>query len=326
MLKSNIDYFNLMINKPEALVEMCYADREDVLIIPETKNERNELTKATDDLYRFIDVFETLSKELKNVASADVFSELLEKTDAILMTVKGINFCSFCQYFMVKNISHSLYSGLEKPMRLSVLNMLMGDYIKRRHHIYKSHGYTPVVLQTMCDNYSHKRKGKVGIAKIEKQLKKMLKITDKTCPPEEPDCYYLEPDKSGKKTFENVLKKHNVLFRFRKTKQGKLPDVLLKIKNEYYLIEHKSMKETGGGQDKQIAEVLDFIRYTEKNGYFHYVTYLDGVFSNRLSSCATGKNATQYAQIQNVLKKNPKNYFVNTSAFLELLNDLSDPS
>ena len=324
MLKNNMYYFNLMKQYPEQIIDKYYSNMNDMRVIPENKEDSNILTKATDKLYRFIDTFETLSNELNGAHQDKIVGELLKKIDDILIHTDGINYSSLCQYFMVQNISHSIYSNLDQQSRLAILTELLKSYIKNRHHMYKSHGYTNAILQTMSDNYSHKRKGKAGIIKIENQLNslKVFKRIKDLSNEEQENFYFLEPDKGDKKRFDNLLKKHSVSFPFRKFKQGKLPDVLIKIKTEYYIVEHKSMKEAGGGQDKQIAEILDFIRYTETNEHFHYITYLDGIFANKLLEHSSGKNNTQYTEIQEVLKRNPCNYFVNTHAFLALLTDL----
>ena len=322
-MKSNLDFFKLMKKHPEKVIDGYYSNLNETLIIPLDKEESNLLTLKTNDLYRYIDTLETLLVDLSGTEAEVLIEEVLTKIDTILTTVLNINYTSFCQYFMVQNLSHSIYKSLEKTERLSILKELVKSYIANRHSLYKMHGYTPVVLQTMSDNYSHKRKGKAGIIKIENQLKE-LGITTKLQSLAEAniDTFYILPDKGDKTLFNALLKKHNIDFVFSGKKQGKLPDVLVKIKEEFYIIEHKSMKEPGGGQDKQIVEVLDFIRYSETNPHVHYITYLDGIFANRFLAHSTAKNEVQYQEVQDILKKNPQNYFVNTKTFTLLLKDI----
>lgn len=322
-MKSNLDFFNLMKQYPEEVIDGYYSHLNGVIIIPQNKDESNALTKATDELYRYIDTFETLCLDFKEKDNTDLIDKILKKIDDILVKVRNINYTSFCQYFMVQNLSHSIYTSLEQEQRYEILKELIKGYIQHRHHLYKAHGYSNVVLQTMSDNYSHKRKGKAGIIKIENQLKEVGIVNRiKTIEDDTLDTFYLLPDKGDKKVFNAILKKHNISFIFSKQKQGKLPDVMIKIKGDYYIVEHKSMKEPGGGQDKQIVEVLDFIRYTEKDSHIHYITYLDGVFSNRFLGHSKAKNEVQYIDIQNILKSNTQNYFVNTATFKLLLKEL----
>lgn len=316
-----------MQEMPEQIVDEYYAKLNTQIIIPLQKDAVNTLTQATNCLYRYIDTFETLQSDLATEKTAEnLLVPLLEKIDAILISVQGINYSSFCQYFMIQNISHSIYSSFSKEMRLQNLKQLICEYIKDRHHLYKMHGYTPVTLQTMCDSYSHKRKGKAGIYKIEAQLKK-LNIVKRIKKIEEDssfDLYYFLPDKGDKALFEVFLRKYNINFKFRELKQGKLPDVVVKIRNKIYIIEHKSMKESGGGQDKQISEIFDFIRYTEDNTSCHYITYLDGIYSNKFLGHSSAKNEIQYTEIKNILKTNPRNYFVNTYTFFRLMQEVLD--
>ena len=82
------------------------------------------------------------------------------------------------------------------------------------------------------------------------------------------------------------------------------------------------MKESGGGQDKQVVEVLDFIRQQDSNPQVHYITYMDGIFVNKLIHASHDKSKVQLEQATEILKKNPRNYFVNTFAFEKLLKHL----
>lgn len=323
-MRSNLYFFNLMKKYPEQVLDEYYSHLNNILVIPDDKKETNALTEATECLYRYIDTFETLYADLETESNTALINKLLGKIDDLLMNTQCINYTSFCQYFMVQNISHSIYLSLKTESRIEILKELVKGYIKDRHHLYKIHGYTNVVLQTMSDNYSHKRKGKAGIIKIEKQLKEagiIYRLNDSK-EDNTKDIYYLLPDKGDKDIFDKILKKYKIAFNFRELKQGKLPDVMIKIGDDFYIIEHKSMKEAGGGQDKQIVEVLDFIRYAERNTHIHYITYLDGIFSNRFLGHSSAKNEVQYVEIQNVLKENPQNYFVNTHTFAELIRYL----
>ncbi|MBR3913705.1 MAG: hypothetical protein IKJ28_05675 [Alphaproteobacteria bacterium] len=90
-----------MKKNPESLIDRHYAAQNNLVIIPNTKNESNTLTKATENLYRYIDTFETLNTDLKNQVSTDLIHQLLIKIDNIIMNTPNIKFTSFCQYFLV---------------------------------------------------------------------------------------------------------------------------------------------------------------------------------------------------------------------------------
>ncbi|MDI9312397.1 MAG: hypothetical protein QM535_19460 [Limnohabitans sp.] len=87
-------------------------------------------------------------------------------------------------------------------------------------------------------------------------------------------------------------------------------------------MEHKHMKESGGGQGKQMSEIINFISYKD-NGVF-YVSFLDGVYFNVIAdeSFTSGKPFEQRRSIIQNLTNNKQNYFVNTNGFIELINSL----
>jgi len=131
-------------------------------------------------------------------------------------------------------------------------------------------------------------------------------------------------DKTGKKLFREILRAFQISFDWSTEHQGKMPDVLFKNGDDLFIVEHKHMKEGGGGQDKQATEVIDFIRHSEANpvARVHYVTFLDGHYFNLLASATgnAGKLALQLNTIRNHLAGNNDNYFVNTAGFHELLS------
>ena len=107
-----------------------------------------------------------------------------------------------------------------------------------------------------------------------------------------------------------------------KNEQGKLPDMVFSVGEHHFVVEMKSMKGSGGGQDKQLTEVINFIRYSEDNPKIHYITYLDGEYSNLLHSSTQPKIRRQYEDAVGCLKAHPGNFFVNTAGFEVLMKQL----
>lgn len=111
----------------------------------------------------------------------------------------------------------------------------------------------------------------------------------------------------------------------------KLVNVLLKVCSQIkvvnigkhiFVIEAKHIKEAGGAQDKQIVELIDFIRECEQDNTFHYVSFLDGAYFNELiNPRGNGQNKAmkQREEIFDCLSACGSNYFVNTSGFVELI-------
>ena len=86
---------------------------------------------------------------------------------------------------------------------------------------------------------------------------------------------YFLPDKGDKNTFEYMLQTLKIKMESRTIEHDKFPDIVFKHNNQYYICELKTMKQGGGGQNKQIVEVAHFIRFSEKNPNVHYITFLD---------------------------------------------------
>ena len=102
-----------------------------------------------------------------------------------------------------------------------------------------------------------------------------------------------------------------------------MPDFLIKDGDDIFIVEHKHMKEGGGGQDKQINEIISLIGFSENNVKIHYVSFLDGMYFNLFTNEKHSKNGKLSNQLRNIkanLTRNKQNYFVNTAGFKKLFN------
>lgn len=112
--------------------------------------------------------------------------------------------------------------------------------------------------------------------------------------------------------------KNKIKFEWSKSKQSKMPDCFIKKDSTIYIVEHKHKKGGGGGQYSQIVEMVDFLKYTERN--ISYVAFLDGILFNELIDAPiNNKMSKAKNDIYEYLKKNKNNYFVNTAGFIKLL-------
>ena len=104
-----------------------------------------------------------------------------------------------------------------------------------------------------------------------------------------------------------------------------MPDFLIKCKDKIFILEHKHMKEPGGGQDKQMNELISLIASKEINKKVGYVSFLDGRYFNLFTkekTLAKGKVFNQLESIKKNLEKNSNNFFVNTAGFKEFLRNI----
>ncbi len=175
-------------------------------------------------------------------------------------------------------------------------------------------------VQAIIDTNSSRKKGKCGenklVSILEKQgFKEVFDWDD-----------FLKTDycvvKFSKKfNLKNVRKNLNV--KIKTKKQNKTLDLIIKAKNKILLCEAKHLNTSGGGQDKQISELIEILGLSEKNG-ISYISFLDGKYSNiLLSDNGHGdKITTQRKEINEFLNNNPNNYWVNTAGFEKLISDL----
>ena len=174
-------------------------------------------------------------------------------------------------------------------------------------------------VQAILDTNSSRKKGKCGENKLIYILKKQgfkeafnwgdfLKAN------------YCVVKFSKKFSLKNVRK--NLGVKIKTKKQNKTLDLIIKVKNKILLCEAKHLNTSGGGQDKQISELIEILNLSEKNG-ISYISFLDGKYSNILlgENGHGDKITTQRKEIKKFLTNNPDNYWVNTAGFTSLIAD-----
>lgn len=305
-----------------------FTKQRGVLVVSENEKEaETELMAANHSLIELITAYKTIT-ELENYSENDAIA-IIDKIIRIIETVKLINYSSFCVYFQVIGYSYNAYMSEKSKLSLDekrdLFKELVNLYIKNRHNIYLFHGYSDQVLQVGSDTSSSRRKGKTGIEMIEDVLhvynfEKAQSMNDL----QNLKFAYLLPDKGQKSLFDAYLERLGVEFEFRKTRDSKNPDFLLKIHDNVFIMEHKLTNGGGGSQNAEINEIIQFINYDEplaKN--VSYISCLAGDFFKKLNaSNKEPKAQSQFVNIINNLANHPKNFFVNGNGFSLLIEDL----
>lgn len=126
---------------------------------------------------------------------------------------------------------------------------------------------------------------------------------------------------SQKFNLKNVRK--NLGTKIKTKKQNKTLDLIIKAKDKILLCEAKHLNTSGGGQDKQISELIEIMSLKEENG-ISYIAFLDGKYSNVFLSDKDGgdKITKQRKEINKFLENNPNSYWLNTTGFEKLISDL----
>ncbi len=106
--------------------------------------------------------------------------------------------------------------------------------------------------------------------------------------------------------------------------QNKNLDLIIKSNEKLFLCEAKHINTSGGGQDKQMSELIELLNIKENNKDFYIISFLDGKYSNKLlDDNSLGKKiSTQRNEIINYLKNNKNNFWLNTKGFRSLFEKL----
>ena len=322
-LTDNIKLFEFSLDNPEPIIDEFYLKNGNLLISSDSRNP-TDLMKKNLDLLESISAYNFAKKNKNPTTAKRAIGKILE-----IVKNKNINYSEFVSFWPVVDISYSLFGKMTAKEQLKIIKNIVEKYIKLRHNLYSCYGYTPTTLQVGKDAKAHKESGNLGIYKVSKILDKAgyKKVNTETLENfiSQSSKQYIEADKKGKKLFKNLLDYYKIKFSWSKKKEQKMPDFLVRNGEDIFIVEHKHMKEGGGGQDKQINEVISFICFSERNPKIHYISFLDGIYFNLFANkkyLGKGKILNQLKNIKQNLKLNKQNYFVNTAGFKKLLKEL----
>jgi hypothetical protein len=311
-LKSNLEYWEHSLKHSEPIFEEYYV--KDNLIV-ENKDLIEKVERLRELIISYCVVIE------KNEETAH---EILDEIYNIITSVENINYSEFVAFWNAMDISYSIYKEMDN--KKEVLRELLSEYCKRRRKIYDKLGYSNIIVQALCDSKSSQKQRNSGGDKLENiVIDNLNDFKNKDC------CYFLL-DRKDKKLFEDFIEKYGLNYEFGKNSQNKVPDMVLKVNNDIFIIEAKHIKEGGGAQDKQMKEIIEFIKYEESNKNIHYISFMDGIYFNKFikrknyvnenNNTKKNKVQNQIKDIEKHLKNNKNNFFVNTEGFKLILKDL----
>jgi len=106
--------------------------------------------------------------------------------------------------------------------------------------------------------------------------------------------------------------------------------LIIKYNRDVFLLEAKHLNTGGGGQNKQVLELIEIIRTKLPENNYHFIAFLDGIHSNDLLNVGIEpqkragdkkrsreevKIEKQYTDIIKNLKNNQNNYWFNSAGF-----------
>ena len=310
-MPNNLELFQECLEKTVSYIDPFVHETLNKKIIPEEITKQSKLLEKNEKLINLLEEY----KKFNAFGDSSHNEIIIENIDKCLK-YEGMNLSPFSQYLMVHDLTYDIYL---KKLSYEEKELIIKYYLRERHDLYQKYNYNPMTFQVVSDNYSHKRKASVGVDKIKSTCEvNNIMHYDKN---KNQDVFYLLPDNGDKQTFLNLLKEYNLQFAFASTHQDKMPDGFIKYHDKYFIIEHKKMKSLGGGQYKQITEIIDFISNQEDN--VHYISYLDGPLFNALKNPPSRQKLYKAKQdIQKYLTSNRNNYFLSEYGFNILIESL----
>lgn len=305
---------------PEGLVDKFYC-YDELLISHHPEQPMTQVMRT------WLDVRERITAAKVALADEDMgtYNRCVRALDRILITQDYANYLEFTSFFPVMDVSFSMYRGLSEGERVPFLDALLRAFIEKRQAIYDAHGYSASTLQVRKDFEKHKSQGNFANVKIRHILRGF--DYQEASVESGPNTFCFIDDTAGKRSLDLLCQDGATWYEeWSETHQGKQADVIFRSGNDYYICEAKHVKEGGGGQDKQIAEIIAFVSnqdHIHGREDVYYVSFLDGVYFNKfVSPRPRTKIHSQKAQIEAALEAGGPNYFINTHGLDRLLRSI----
>ena len=298
--QNNQHYFKISQENPEPSLDGFY--------VFDNKNPNlKKYIKNTKEIKEILTTIKTLQKKKESPKTINKYFEELQKS------LSEFSNCS--EFICFVNACDNTLDAVKKD--LDLMKKITQKYFSKR---LLNELVPEEWIQAILDSNSSRKKGKCGELKLISILKKLNFNEVKN---------WKDFKKSNKcitqfsKVFSVKKVQENLNIKIKAKKQGKKLDLIVKYKNKIFLIEAKHLNTSGGGQDKQISELIEILNLKEKTPNISYISFLDGSYSNILlsKSKAGDKLKTQRKEIKKYLRKNPNNYWLNTVGFKTLFSN-----
>ncbi|GIV10614.1 MAG: hypothetical protein KatS3mg020_0105 [Fimbriimonadales bacterium] len=317
-MKPNLEYWNLSLAHPEITSENVYS-RDEIIV------QDSNYLEAVNRLREHITAYCVL-QELGE--SKETRRRVVIAIDALLRSVDKIQYTEFVAYWKCLDLTFSVYRKIfDDSQRHTLLENALENYCEQRRRLYDRLGYTPVIQQALYDSAKARSQGVSGVQKLQQILQRAMskEVPTVSCLKDFVSCQLCQfvPSSNKQELFREIMQSLHAKYEFGAMYQKKIPDLMVKVREKVFVIEAKHIKESGGAQDKQIAELISYIRQKEdRKSPVRYIAFLDGLYFNLLAGAKEDtKLAHQRQDIENALRENTRNYFVNTVGLLHLLQD-----
>lgn len=304
---NNIKLLQYCIRHPEKFLDYNY------MFIKKDRH-LNSYRKRTTEIKELLITIKNIKNKQKSQATLDqIFIDLQKKLKKYANYSEFGSFINACDSNMNENIND-----------IDLLKKITYLYLEKR----KFSDITPIEwIQAIIDKGSSRKKGQAGTNKLIKILErkgflKVKKIQE-----------FVNKKKavaklSSRGEFSNKNVKKNFKISIGRKTQGKSLDLIIKNNRDIFLLEAKHLNTSGGGQNKQVLELIDIIKNRPPQSNYHFVSYLDGLHSNTILAAGNSikdqkeknKIQKQYKDIIKALSQIKNNYWVNTVGFIKLIS------
>ena len=326
-IKDNLYYWEKSLDNPESFPDKYY-------IIDNIIVSNEYLVKCIHELRESITSFCYILKRLTEIDSTvknKILENILQRIYKIITETNNIQYSEFIAFWKTRDISYSVFKKIENlNERMKILKSLLKEYCERRDNLYIKLGYSDTTIQVLYDSSVSRKKGILGSQKIaeiietiakEKNINIIQLRENHDTIPLEQNCYFLVDQ--NKKFFDSLIQSYDMRYDYGERHQGKIPDIVVKINSEILIIEAKHLKESGGAQDKQVRELIEFISQSENNRNIHYVSFMDGIYFNNFINPQPNTSYARFKRdIEKALNTYKQNFFVNTAGLIQLILDI----
>ena len=256
---NNLAYFNISKLNPEPLLDENYIfieiDKNIERYIENNKQIKNILItiktlQLNGEEHKIIDkYFLELSRIIGKFSNCSEFSCFINACDNIIRHTKG-------EIELLKSITEKYFQ-----------NRILNEAVPKEW------------VQALLDNNSSRKKGKCGENKLIKILerKNFIEVFNWEDFAKNEFCVLKFSKKFNLKNVQEKLK-----IDIKTKTQNKTLDLIIKLKNKIFILEAKHLNTSGGGQNKQISELIEVVNLQEKNNDISFVAFLDGKYSNTI--------------------------------------------
>ena len=298
---NNQHYFKISMENPEGILDEFY-------VFDEKHPQLEKYVSNTKDIKNLLITIKTLKERGEDKATTKKY--LIELSNIL-------NKFSNCSEFGCFINACDSFLDFAKT-DLNLLGKIADKYFEKR---ILNESIPEEWIQAILDSNSSRKKSKCGEEKLIYILKhngfqEIKKWND-----------FFKKEKCVAKfsknfSVKNIRRKLNI--KLSTKKQNKNLDLIIKSGDKIFMCEAKHLNTSGGGQDKQISELIEIVNLRENNKNIYYIAFLDGIYSNVLLNSADGgsKLKQQQNEIKKYLSINYNNFWVNTAGFKQLASDI----